>query len=252
MTELYEKLNRFNDYLFIDETHEYFYCGEKVNKSVTQLIHDLQPPFDEAKWLPKKAAERGITPEELKIEWIRKSNISTCTGTAVHSYLENALANKRLNLDFSAAKEKGVYTEVIERFEKIIQLADKFISDSKNRLIPIKSEIVVGLGAAVAGQIDQLFYNKKSGELQIWDWKTNGDIKFGNDFQKYNEPFSDLEVCEINTYSLQLNAYKVMLARHGIITGDCFITWFNENNDDYRVFKCHDYYRRVNELFKNF
>ena len=46
------------------------------------------------------------------------------------------------------------------------------------KLIPVRAEVVVGdEDWGVTGMIDQLFYNEKSQKLEIWDWKTNKDIK---------------------------------------------------------------------------
>ena len=60
----------------------------------------------------------------------------------------------------------------------IIELFKKFYNDSYGKLIPVRAEVVVGdeeLG--LGGMIDQLFWNEKSGKLEIWDWKTNTQIK---------------------------------------------------------------------------
>ena len=33
----------------------------------------------------------------------------------------------------------------------------------------------------IGGMIDIIFYNKKTNEFQIWDYKTNNNFKFKND-----------------------------------------------------------------------
>ena len=94
-------------------------------------------------------------------------------------------------------------------FDKLVSLFNKFYEESYGKLIPMKSEIIVGdedLG--ICGMVDQLFWNNKTNELQIWDWKTNKEIKRSNRWQKFKGPLSHLDVCEFNTYSLQLSLYR--------------------------------------------
>jgi ATP-dependent exoDNAse (exonuclease V) beta subunit len=87
-----------------------------------------------------------------------------------------------------------------------------------------------------------LFYNKKAGEYQIWDYKTNKEIKTGNNFgNKMKNPISHLEECELNTYSLQLNLYKHLIEKNtNIKIGKCYLVWINEAIDDYKVIETKD------------
>jgi exonuclease V gamma subunit len=59
-----------------------------------------------------------------------------------------------------------------------------------------KQILVVGFQSLSPGQIDALFYNKKAGEYQIWDYKTNKEIKTGNshtDFSVQTDPNATIE-----------------------------------------------------------
>ena len=126
---------------------------------------------------------------------------------------------------------------------KIIEMFKKFYDDSHGKLIPVRAEVVVGDEEwGVTGMIDQLFINEKSKKLEIWDWKTNKAIKKVNKWQQFKEPLSHLDVCELNTYSLQLSFYRLIVERNTDLTlGDSYIVWFNENNDEYKVMKCYDF-----------
>ncbi len=65
------------------------------------------------------------------------------------------------------------------------QYALNFYNDSvaSGKLIPVKSELVVGDSELnLTGMIDQLFWNVKHECLQIWDWKTNNKINMKNNF----------------------------------------------------------------------
>ena len=90
--------------------------------------------------------------------------------------------------------------------------------------------------------VDCLFYNKKSGMLEIWDYKTNKEIKQKNDYgERFKAPISHLDVCEINTYSLQLGLYKHIIEKNtNLKLGNNYLIWINENSENYKVYPCKD------------
>jgi ATP-dependent exoDNAse (exonuclease V) beta subunit len=100
--------------------------------------------------------------------------------------------------------------------------------------------------------VDQLFYNKKYNELQIWDWKTNKKIGTKNDYgEKFLEPLNNMDVCELNTYSLQLNLYKHIIEKNtDLKIGKLYICWFHESNKKYEVIECKDFSEEIKQLVK--
>jgi len=90
--------------------------------------------------------------------------------------------------------------------------------------------------------IDQLFWNKKTNQIQIWDWKTNKAINMKSDYgNKFKKPISHLDECEFNTYSLQTSLYKYIIEKNtNLKIGDLYFVWLFEGNDNYQVFKCKD------------
>lgn len=234
-------IKAFSPYFFTEDDHAYTYYGEPVNTSVTTVLRDLSEPFDEAKWLPKKAKQLGVSEAALKAEWRKKADISTAKGTAVHRYMENALNGKRKDELFPEAHMLGVKDEVCEAYSKITPLCDKFLDDSFGKIIPLKTEFTIGLGTMLAGQIDLLAWNDTKKEVQIFDYKTNKEIKTAGGFSNFRAPVAHINNCELAHYSLQLGIYKEILARHGFTVGDLWIIWFNENNDKYKTFKCYDF-----------
>ena len=247
------ELSVFNNIKYFDEPHKYFINGNEMT-SVTRLIGSFKEGFDSDYWSQKKADERGVTKEEILSEWKYKADFSCEKGTLFHDYAENYLNNKV----FPYPKEKIVKilgnNDVEEVFEKLKVLFHKFYDESYGKLIPIKSEVVVGdeeLG--ICGMVDQLFWNVKSEELQIWDWKTNKEIKRNNRWQKFKDPISHLDVCEFNTYSLQLSLYKYLMEKNtNLKIGDCYIVWFNEKNDNYEPIKCRDYTEEIISMIEEF
>ena len=142
--------------------------------------------------------------------------------------------------------------DVKEDYDKLLILFNKFYEESYGKLIPIKSEVIVGdEELEICGMVDQLFWNSKSEELQIWDWKTNKAIKRNNKWQQFKEPLSHLDVCEFNTYSLQLSLYRYIIEKNtNLKLGDSYIVWFNEKNTNYEAIKCRDYRNEVVEMLK--
>ena len=126
---------------------------------------------------------------------------------------------------------------------------EQFITDIRGRMISIASELVIGdLEYNLGGMIDQVFYNKKSGKIELWDWKTNEKIDSDSRYT-FNAPISHVPSSKLEEYSLQLSLYKHIIEKNtNLEIGDCYLTWFNENNQSYKVFKCHDYSKEVIDM----
>lgn len=244
----YDSLSYFYDYTFEELSHTYYYKGKQVEQSVTGLVAKFVEPFDKEKWLPKKAKERGITPEELDAEWKLKANISASTGTLFHKYMEDHLAGKLIPPDYTTIPSL-FRAEVQERVVKLIPHGNNFIKAILQDYVPVKSEFIVGLDTRIAGQIDQIFYNKKTGKFDIFDWKTNKAINCWNVWHKRMlENFHDLDDCELNSYSLQLSIYKYLLQHQGFYVDKLNLVWFNENNKSYQIMPCKDLSNRVENI----
>ena len=245
------ELSIFNNIKYYDEPHTY-YIGDKKMTSATQLISKFKQKFDSDYWSEKKAEERGITQEEILKEWKDKSEYSCEKGTLFHEYAENYLNNKIFPYPEERVKRILGNNDVKEDYDKLLILFNKFYEESYGKLIPIKSEVIVGdEELEICGMVDQLFWNSKSEELQIWDWKTNKAIKRNNKWQQFKEPLSHLDVCEFNTYSLQLSLYRYIIEKNtNLKLGDSYIVWFNEKNTNYEAIKCRDYRNEVVEMLK--
>mgnify|MGYP003139949282 CR=1 FL=1 len=241
-----KELAKFNHIKFHDEEHKYYMDGKRTD-SVTSVIGKYKHPFDKDFWSKKKADERGITKEEILAEWKYKADFSCERGSAFHEFAENYLANKVFPFPehkiTNALGSEDNMLECKEGVYKLIDMFKKFYDDSYGKLVPVRAEVVVGDREwGVTGMIDQLFFNEKSGKLEIWDWKTNKAIKKDNKWQQFKKPLSHLDVCELNTYSLQLSFYRLIVERNTELElGDSYIVWFNENNDTYKVMKCFDF-----------
>jgi hypothetical protein len=236
------ELAKFNDVKYFDGPHKY-YVGNKEYISATTFIKKFKKEFETQRLAEAYADKRGLTVESVLGDWDLKRDISTVKGTLVHDMAENWWNNKFFPYNPNESVKEFGYDIISEKYEKCKDMFFKFYEDAKQNLIPVKMELVVGdQEYKIAGQVDGLFFNKKSNELEIWDYKTNKEIKYSNNFgQKFQDPISHLDVCEFNTYSLQLSLYKHIIQKNtNLKIGSNYLVWINENISKYKVIKCQD------------
>lgn len=271
--EVFEKLDVFNNVKFYPGPHQY-YIDERPAISVTSVVEKLIPKFKEKEQAAEKSLELGIPAEQILLDWAKTNCVSTAKGSAVHEYIEHGLAGKHFDYPEAAVRKElarklcpnddpdGV--EVIGRFfggvdpvyplyQKCIAHADRFLSDLRGRLIPIKSEFVMGHPEfLVTGMCDQIFFNKKSGQVEIWDWKTNTKFSMKSNFP-LNAPCAHLTQCKLDEYSLQLSCYKeIFQDMTGIRVGACTICWFSEAQDRYFPIQCYNLSREARLIMEAF
>lgn len=226
---------------------------------VRKLVEQYKKPFDkigQSKISAEKlSAERGrvVTPQEVLDEWAHKGKVSTVLGVAAHSYMENRIANKPFRYPIADVKEAfpDEPDPVFDNFSKITIQMDKFREDIRGKLIPVGSEVVIGSPKyMVCGIVDQIFWNKKAGEFQIWDWKTNGKFELDSRF-KLLPPFDMIGNCEYDEYSMQLNLYKrIFMEETGIPIGTCYICWFSPELPAARMLPAKDFYKEAGDMLQ--
>lgn len=256
MLKIFEELNKFSNVIFHADGHKYYIDGKEAISSTT-LIGKYEKPFDEMYWSERKAPEKGMSPEELRDKWKLEGDEAGFKGTKVHSYMENIIANKVLSFEEQSGTMMEARYDIKSAYDTIVPMMNKFHETIKGRLIPIRSEIVIGDSEfLIAGMIDQLFFNVKAGKLELWDWKTNKKINTSSPY-KLLKPLNNLSDSKLDVYSLQLSLYKYIIHKNTELElGDSYICWFNEKNPTYKIFKCHDYtdvivkmiedYKRIN------
>lgn len=265
---IFKEFSKFDYIKFYDGTdiHAYFMGDEQVI-SVTGFIHAFADEFDEKKWLPIKAKELINTPafprlgdEDqdsylyramtfLKAEWLYKNKHGIYEGSLIHKYLENLMSNKDVEEDKSGIGDIVAFSDIERTYNMMKAMAKRFYDDfvSTGKLIPIKSELVVGSKEhKLTGQIDQLFYNTELDCIQMYDWKTNTAFRRGSKYMMLH-CLNYLETCELTTYSLQLHTYKYLLESGSNIRihPTPYLVWFNEHNINYEVIPCLDMSKEV-------
>lgn len=226
---LQEQLNKFTGIVFHEDEHKYIYNGYEC-RSVTTLLKDYKHIFDDVLIAGKYAKKHGMELMEVLKNWEQIRERSGTIGTEVHRYAEMKFLQK-------------AYVPHWYEYEPPTQLltyVDNFYHDTKDKLIPIKLEFVIGsFDKRLCGMIDKLFWNIKAQELQIWDYKTSKKIETSSPFKnKMQKGLKHLDDCEYNTYSLQLGIYKKIIETEcQIKLGNSYICWLNAENDNYKVIK---------------
>lgn len=246
--ELYEA---FNDVKFYDEPHKYFINDTEL-VSVTTLIHKYQNDFDVDYWSEYKASQFNVTQDEIKRAWRFINKKGTLKGSLIHSYAENLFQNKIFEYPQDLIYNTFGFDPIKTEYDITKKYVDNFYKDTFNKLIPIKTEIVLcDKEFNIGGMIDILFYNRKMNEFQIWDYKTNKDFKYENKKNNLLFDLSDLEDCDLEIYSLQLSLYKYIIEKNtSIKLGDSYLVWMSHNNDNYKIIKTIDRMEYINKILK--
>jgi ATP-dependent exoDNAse (exonuclease V) beta subunit len=121
----------------------------------------------------------------------------------------------------------------------------------KNHIL-IKSEFVVGdKKSNLAGTMDNLSYNKESGELVIFDYKTNKIINRKNKYgDRLLHHLDHLDDCEFNKYGIQIWLYKLIIERNTPFNvGNSYILWFS--GDNYEKIEIPDFREEATIILEN-
>jgi ATP-dependent exoDNAse (exonuclease V) beta subunit len=253
---VFKELNKFKGIKYFDEPHKYLIDDQQLTSGTT-FIGQFKPKFDAPKMAKSTAKKTGQTVEEVLADWDYKRDFASMKGTLVHNYAENYWQNKIFPFNDKIVSDRfddeGA-TNLKERYSACVKMFEDFYKDSCNSLVPIASELVIGdkqLG--IGGMVDQLFWNQKHGELQIWDYKTNKQIRMQSDYKKrFSAPINFIEECEFESYSIQLNLYKYIIEKNtNLKIGKLYLVWLFEENETYQVIECKDYQHIIKLMIEN-
>ena len=201
-----EKLNSHKRDLrikFDSENHIYTIDGNDNYISATELVNKFFPVFEKDFWANKQSEKTGIPKQEIIKEWDDKGNKARQAGTLLHLQIENYYND----LEY----EKNL--EVI----KFLDFDKKYIT---NKHKPFRTEWkIFDEDNLIAGTVDMV-YQKKGGELFIFDWKrsknvikNDGRIDDINPFENGMKGLSHLSSTDYIKYTLQQNIYKYILEK---------------------------------------
>lgn len=256
--EYLDKLKVFQDFKFFEEDHHYEYKGERIGISVTRFIEQYCNEFD-AQTVAEKVAlknqkyisdlykhcgevelwELEQNPTNVKgvLElWEYKNKFACEKGHFGHLYAQSLWNNEDIN---EIMNEIDKFTNGLESpLDKILDQADNFYHDYKDRLEHLADEFVVGSEEYnIASAIDHLFINKLTGELVLVDYKTNSDIHKSEKYAKNMKvPLQHMKDFTLNHYYIQLSIYKYLLEKYtDLEVSEMFIVYFSENIKNYEI-----------------
>lgn len=216
-----QELERFNDVYFREEDHSYHW-GNKQFTSATTHIKRFQEPFNEIYWAKYKQLQaNGVHVKSHSSRGIPQDHIAydgkILHYEDIHIDIFDILSKWKAKSDTALANGKQVHADFEKAwFRKLSgnKLIDSFVKENKH-LIPIRMEyIVADYDAKIAGQLDGLFFNKESNDIELIDYKTDEEIKYSNRFTTFLPPLEFLSDCNFNKYTLQLNFYKHCIEKY--------------------------------------
>lgn len=187
------------EFFFNEEEHVYTNKAGHRLISASQLVELFVPEFDPDGAIAERCARKeGITVEQILERWAQINREACDHGSAVHTSLENYIntglildddPNRKFVLDFQSL---GIDRENCVAEYKACSLKDR-----------------------LAGTIDLIEFETKT-VVNIWDFKTNKEIKKFNPFgDTMLFPFEHRYNVNLYHYQLQLNIYAYMLERMG-------------------------------------
>lgn len=235
-----ELFTRFNDVVYFDEPHKYYIDGKELT-SVTSIIHKYQEPFNEDYWAENKANEFGVSSDFIKRMWKFINKKGTLKGSIIHDYAENLFLNKIFKYPQLEILNTFGFDPIIKEYEITKKHVNNFYNDVKNKLIPIKTEMIIyDIESMIGGMLDMLFYNVRKKELQIWDHKTNKKLTRKSNNKLLYDLYM-LDDCDYIIYSLQLGLYKYIIEKNtSIKLGKSYVVWYSHNNTNYEIIEMKD------------
>ena len=230
-----EILEFFKDLSFKEDTHQYFIKDRAVKYSVSGIVKRFEEPFKKNYMAERVALSRGISKEEVLIEWKNISKESLRIGNAAHLFGENYV------FDRSLIPEDGYQRAVA-----------KFWDELPDFIIPVFAELrCYHKTRFYAGTMDQLLYNTLNNTFMIGDYKSNKDLFKNYKGKMLTGKFNDLLDTPFNKYQIQLNYYQELIEQvPGIKISKRKIIWIKPDGE-YELFDCEDYSDRIAKKVKN-
>ena len=183
----------------------------------------------------------GMTPEEIKESWSKKGDAAASAGTALHEDIE-AFMNQYLT-DEHGKLVPVDHEQLVDSYYEDLQEGDCSISNDSEEWSqfmefvndhpdwePYRTEwVVYDEDLKIAGSIDMVYINRKTGKLYIVDWKRVTDLHSA--FKKCTAPHMEhVPDSKIAKYSFQVNVYKAILERKYNVKVDGLFEWrFTQN-----------------------
>lgn len=191
-----------------------------------------------------------VQPEDVLAQWEQDGIIGKTRGTYIHNYLE-LLENRVTDVPKIEIPENLDTAQTINYFNSLKvgkELCLKYVEWAKENLILVAAEFSIGdPNIGLAGRFDRLYYNIQTGMYEIWDFKTDKQIRYKSNFGKLDRV--DLPDCEFVKYSLQTSLYrKIIEDALQVKLGESKIVWFNLKENKYEIIQTENYIDLINTI----
>jgi len=198
---------------FIEQTHQYLTEDDRELISVSAFTERFKPKVDwkaVAKKVAAKQTKAGepTTAEEILAKWERKRDLAAQIGTAYHTIREEELLAQKNPVFYgvSCGTKQCEYSGGLKYSIPINKLEN-------NTVYP--ELMIYNMDYMICGQSDKVIVADK--KINVWDYKTDAEIKFKAFSSKWVEPakllgpLSHLDDCNANIYSIKMSLYMYLL-----------------------------------------
>jgi len=235
-------------HIYMDEpTHIYYLDGHPISISGTGFLHLFFEPFDGPKAAESiaKKAKPGTkyyskTPQEILSMWEE----GTRSGTNMHKNIEdylNRVGGDSDKKDISDKTNFGLFKQCLAWMKQI-------------GLEPYRTEwIIYDKEYDIAGSIDFVGFNKRTGKYWIIDWKRSNELRrrsFGGKCGNY--PCDEIEDCNGWHYQLQVNLYRHILEKHyHVEIEQCVVVNLHPNNMTPDILMADDMQPKIEQMLQH-
>lgn len=241
----------FKNVEFEEATHKYTVDGKEAGLSTTGLIEQYSKPFDADFIAPLSAKKRGISVEEILAEWDYTRDYACERGNQIHLFAQGLWSGLGYYTDYSLIDERFIKDLKVE-LPILQQQAIDFYNNYKDDYEFIEEEqFLYNEDFDLAGSIDLLLRNKKTGEYVIVDFKTYGTLH-KKVYNKMKVPLQEFNDDNITHLSFQTEVYKQMFEIETDLTvGEVFGIYFSVKNESYEVIKVLEMSKEIKKILEN-
>lgn len=237
----------------------YEFSGYKVksiwNEYNKFLLSESNDPihFDTTIYLLDDHSHLKVTPEDVRNQWQLDSLVGTTRGTFIHNYLEKLEARviDEPRIEIPLGLDTGSSINYVNSLINAKALCKDFVSWAQKNLVLVAMEYSVGdPGLGLAGRFDRLYLNRQTGKYEIWDFKTDKQIRYKSGFGKLK--IFNVPDCEFEKYSLQTSFYrKIIEDKLDVSLGESKIVWFNLKENKWEIIETKNYVPLITEIYEN-
>jgi len=201
---------------FTEDAHTYTDDRGMTYRSVSSVLKQFSPPFDDVKIAARIAARRGVKAEDVIAEWRAAGRAACRYGTRVHEVAEWALRDPGAGHIYGApphAPEDLTEATVFPLAAKTAANVGDYARSGGRRLYI--EQLLAAPSLGIAGTCDVLIATDDS--IELVDWKTNKDLQ--KTYGSMLEPIAHLDDSPLTKYYLQINLYWRII-KEAYCTGD--------------------------------